>query len=284
MHHFYLQRCLELAESGRGCVSPNPLVGCVIVQAGSVLTEGWHNEFGGPHAELVALRKAGDLARGATLYVNLEPCCHEGKQPPCTDAILRSGISTVVFGARDPSNKGADVLRRKGVEVIGPIMEAACRRLNRGFFSAFENGRPWVTVKKAMKNDGSIHGKITNEEQDAWAHQSLRAKHDAILVGAGTVMADDPKLTIRYPSPNPNPGPKRILLDPHKKIPKNAAVLTDEDSARTLVIHEKLSIPELLEKLKNEGISSVLVEGGPSVWQSFEESGCVDELIILTER
>jgi len=281
VHHFYLQRCLELAENGRGRVSPNPLVGCVIVQGGSVITEGWHEEFGGPHAETVALRKAGDLARGATLYVNLEPCCHEGKQPPCTDAILRAGIREVIFGARDAGNKGADILRGRGLEVTGPIMEATCRRLNRGFFSLLENGRPWVTLKKAMKKDGSIHGKITSEEQDRWAHARLRATHDAILVGAGTVVADDPKLNIRYPSPSPNPSPHRIILDPHKKIPKDAAVLTDTDAPRTLIIHEKLPIPDLLARLKEVGITSLLVEGGESVWKSFEESGCIDEEIIL---
>lgn len=280
VHHSFLQHCLSLAENGRGTVSPNPLVGCVIVKGGAVITEGFHKEFGGEHAELIAIKKAGDLARGATLYVNLEPCAHEGKQPPCTDTIIKAGISTVVFGARDEKNGGTEELRSNGVEVIGPVMEAECRRQNRGFFSLQENGRPWVTIKKAMRRDGSITGKITSEEQDEWSHTHLRAMHDSILVGSGTVVADNPSLTVRYEEFTPYP--RRIILDPHNEVPPTAKVLTDEDSARTLVIHEKLPIPDLLEKLKDEGIASVLVEGGPKVWKSFEESGCVDEIVILT--
>jgi len=212
--------------------------------------------------------------------VNLEPCCHEGKQPPCTDAIIRSGVKTVVFGARDPENGGSEVLKLRGLGVVGPLMEAECKRLNRGFFSLIEKGRPWVTIKKAMRRDGTTTGKITNAEQDRWAHTHLRAKHDAILVGAGTVIADDPKLTVRHAA---SPQPRRIILDPHKKILKSSKVLTDEDAHRTMVIRGKMSIPDLLQKLKEEGISSLLVEGGPKVWQSFEESGCADEVVILTQ-
>jgi len=388
MHYPYIQRCLELAENGRGKVSPNPLVGCVIVKGGAVITEGWHEAFGESHAETAALRKAGDLARGATLYVNLEPCRHKGKQPPCTDAIIRAGITTVVFGARDPRNGGLEVLKfgpafaplgasaGKGLEVIGPVMEAECRRLNRGFFSLIEQKRPWVTVKKAMRKDGTITGKITDEEQDRWAHSHLRATHDAILVGAGTVVADDPSLNVRHgtmtshprriilglevigpvmeaecrrlnrgffslieqkrpwvtikkamrkdgtitgkitdeeqdhwththlrakhdailvgagtvvaddPSLNVRHGtmtshPRRIILDPHRKLSKESLVLSDADAERTLVIQEKLPIPELLQKLKEEGITSLLVEGGKGVWRSFEESGCIDEEVLL---
>ena len=274
-----MRRCLELAEEGRGNVSHNPLVGCVIVQGGAIVTEGVHRSFGGAHAEREALIKAGDLARDATLYVNLEPCCKKGKQPPCTDLIISAGIKTVVFGAHDASNEGLKVLRSKGLEVIGPMLEVECRRLNKGFFSLIENGRPWVTLKKAMRPDGSIDGKITSEEQDIWSHQKLRTTHDAILVGSGTVITDNPKLTIRHPSPSPSP--IRIILDPHSKIPPDATVLTDEDAARTLVIREHLEIPDLLNRLKEEGITSVLVEGGPKVWKSFEDSGCVDEEITL---
>lgn len=295
MHSAFMHRCLELAENGRGRVSPNPLVGCVIVKGGAVITEGSHEEFGGPHAEMMALRKAGDLARGATLYVNLEPCCRKGKQPPCTDAIVRAGIKTVVFGARDSSNAGSKILKKHGVDIIGPVMEPECRRLNRGFFSLIEKGRPWVTVKKAMRRDGTTTGKITDEEQDRWAHARLRAMHDAILVGSGTVIADDPMLTIRDPvgalhaepvlSRVEGPlQPRRIILDPHHKISSNAKVLTDADAHRTLIIHEKLPIPKLLQKLREKGIASILVEGGHGVWKSFEESGCIDEIVILTEK
>ena len=279
MHYPYIQRCLELAENGRGKVSPNPLVGCVIVKGGAVITEGWHEAFGESHAETAALRKAGDLARGATLYVNLEPCRHKGKQPPCTDAIIRAGIKTVVFGACDPRNGGSKVLKFEGLEVIGPVMEAECRRLNRGFFSLIEQKRPWVTIKKAMRKDGTITGKITDEEQDHWTHTHLRAKHDAILVGAGTVVADDPSLNVRHGTMTSHP--RRIILDPHRKLSKESLVLSDADAERTLVIQEKLPIPELLQKLKEEGITSLLVEGGKGVWRSFEESGCIDEEVLL---
>ena len=279
--------------------------------AGRSLGEGWHEEFGESHAEIIALRKAGDLAKNATLYVSLEPCSKEGKQPPCTDAILRAGIAKVVFGACDPDSDGAKILRGKGIEVMGPVIEAECRRQNRGFFSLCENGRPWVTIKKALTKDGKIAKKhVTSAEQDRWSHMHLRAMHDAILVGSGTVIADDPQLNVRHTTrhaeqssssdalrlrraphdsaqddvdeaESKHVAPRRIILDPHKEIPKDAKVLTDEDADRTLVIHERLEIPDLLEKLKAEGIASVLVEGGPRVWQVFEESGCVDEIVML---
>jgi len=285
MHTAFISRCLELAEQGRGHVSPNPLVGCVLVQSRSVLTEGYHKSFGSAHAERMALINAGELARGATLYVNLEPCCEAGKQPPCTDTIISAGITRVVFGARDPSNQGAEALRKKGIEVIGPVMEAECRRFNRGFFSLIEKGRPWVTVKKALHRDGSVPSEhVTSEEQDQWTHVKLRALHDAILVGSGTIIADNPQLNVRPVGARghaPLQDPRRIILDPHNEIPPDATILTDSDAERTLVINKKLSIPELLEKLKEEGIASVLVEGGPRVWESFEESGYVDEEIIL---
>jgi diaminohydroxyphosphoribosylaminopyrimidine deaminase / 5-amino-6-(5-phosphoribosylamino)uracil reductase len=330
MHHDFIRRCLELAEEGRGHVSPNPLVGCVIVSDGAVITEGAHRSFGGAHAEREALIKAGELAKGATLYSNLEPCCTQGKQPPCTDMIIAAGIKTVVFGAGDTSQNSTKILRSAGIEVIGPIpsvetpipnpdhamalsevgtpwegrasqkqteqhtfwnaMEAECRRYNRGFFSLVEKGRPWVTLKKAMRRDGSIEGKITDEEQDAWAHRNLRATHDAILVGSKTIIADNPQLNVRCITRNQKPEtsngthPRRIILDPHAEIPPDATVLTDADANRTLVIREKLSIPKLLERLTNEGIASVLVEGGPKVWQSFEESGLIDEVVILTKQ
>jgi len=291
MHHAFIYHCLELAEQGRGAVSPNPLVGCVLVQSGSVLTEGYHKSFGSAHAERMALINAGELAKGATLYVNLEPCCTAGKQPPCTDTIVSAGISRVVFGARDPSNAGAKALRKKGVEVIGPVMEAECRRFNRGFFSLIEKGRPWVTVKKALRRDGSVPSEhVTSAEQDQWAHAHLRATHDAILVGSGTVLADDPQLTVRplvgalHATPlQEHLNPRRVILDPHNEVPNDATVLTD-DAQRTLVIREKLPIPELLQRLRDEGIVSVRVEGGPRVWQSFEESGCVDEICTLTRE
>jgi diaminohydroxyphosphoribosylaminopyrimidine deaminase/5-amino-6-(5-phosphoribosylamino)uracil reductase len=338
VHAHFILRCLELAERGRGCVSPNPLVGCVITRETSddryqtsgneekIIAETWHGEFGGPHAEVLAITAATAEIRNSkneirkkkdlTLYVSLEPCSHHGKTPPCTEAIIKAGIKQVVFGACDPLHGGANVLRERGMEVIGPVLEAECRHLNRGFFSIVEQGRPWVTVKKAVPREcvALVRGrcivdvpriprlKITSEEQDAWTHTRLRATHDAILVGSGTILADDPSLTIRCPLHSPShpkpthfqyvnilkvrpadhiPQPRRIILDPHGEVPKTAKVLTDEDAHRTLVIREKLPIRELLERLKDEGITSVLVEGGPRVWKAFEESGMYDALVIL---
>lgn len=318
MHVLFLRRCLELAERGRGRVSPNPLVGCILTRKISdsrhqtsgneseIIAESWHQVFGGPHAEVLAIEQAlrnqqrktkNEKLEHCVLYVNLEPCSHHGKTPPCTDAIIAAGIKTVVFGARDPLHGSAKVLKEHGIEVIGPVLEAECRHLNRGFFSIAEQGRPWVTLKKAVPRECSalLRGrcvvniprvprlKITSEEQDHWGHEHLRSAHDAILVGSGTILADDPQLNIRY---NLKPKtyhlqPRRIILDPHGEVPKDATVLTDENAARTLVIREKLPIPALLERLKNEGITSVLVEGGPKVWQSFEESTCIDELVTL---
>ena len=311
MHSIFMHRCLELAEHGRGKVSPNPLVGCVITMEVSdtryqasgdetvIIAEGWHEEFGEKHAEINAIGKCVGAQRAvplqnATLYVNIEPCCHEGKQPPCINAIIKAGIKKIVFGARDPLHGGADILRKTGIEVIGPVLEAECRRQNRGFFSLAEQGRPWVTLKKALMRDGHVKHddaprgkplKITSGEQDAWAHARLRATHDAILVGSGTVLADNPQLNVRHTitahSLQITAQPRRVILDPHGEVPPTAAILTDEDAHRTLVIREKLPIPELLERLKQENIASVLVEGGPRVWQSFEESGCVDEMVTL---
>jgi diaminohydroxyphosphoribosylaminopyrimidine deaminase/5-amino-6-(5-phosphoribosylamino)uracil reductase len=259
-----------------------------------IIAEAWHEEFGGKHAEILALEKAiynlkpiTYNLRGATLYVNLEPCSHPGKTPPCTDAIIAAGIKTVIFGARDPIHGGAKELQKRGVDVVGPVFEAECRRLNRGFFSIIEQGRPWVTVKKALRRDGTVPSEhVTSEEQDAWTHTHLRATHDAILVGSGTILADDPQLNVRYcltPKTYHLP-PRRIILDPHGEVFSTAKVLTDEDAARTLVIREKLPIPELLERLQREGITSILVEGGPTVWKAFEESGCIDEVVYLVGK
>ncbi len=337
-HVPFMRRCLELAERGRGKVSPNPLVGCVVVKDGRILAEGWHEALGARHAERMALERAphfaplrgaspfafgamGDKSRGkgtkgGTLYVNLEPCCKAGKQPPCVEMILQAGISEVVFGVHDPSNPGAEFLQEKGVRVLGPILEEECRRLNRGFFSVLEQGRPWVTLKKAMMRDGRFANPegqprllITSEEQDEWSHVHLRATHDAILVGSGTIIADNPQLAVRFgtkneepfdpaphsakasrgrqgrkPKTNNPPHPRRVILDPHGEVPPTAVVLTDADAERTLVIREKLPIPELLQKLQAEGITSLLVEGGPGVWKSFEESECIDEVVYLIGR
>lgn len=230
------------------------MAGAVLVHENKIIAQGVHRGFGQVHAERDLLLSFGEeIPSGAILYVNLEPCCHQGKTPPCTDIILERGVKRVCFGMRDPdsrvSGKGIEVLRSAGVEVIGPTARASCERFNRGFVSVRTKGRPWVTLKKAMTKDGRIANedgstlKITSEEQDCWAHTFLRSRHDAILVGAETVVRDDPKLDVRrasapFPqalppavpsSPDPFPhggkGNTEEWPDPYSKIPVHASVL-----------------------------------------------------------
>src|SRR5262245_31687444 len=202
----WMRRALELAEQGRGHVEPNPLVGAVVVRDGRVVGEGWHQKFGGPHAEVFALAAAGEAARGATLYVSLEPCCHFGKTPPCSEAIIQAGIARVVAALRDPFPKvdggGFKVLRAAGIQVTEGVGESAARRLNAPFVTLVTVGRPHVHAKWAMTLDGKIatrtgHSQwISNEASRRLVHL-LRGFMDGILVGIGTALADNPQLTAR---------------------------------------------------------------------------------------
>src|SRR5207253_7885382 len=213
------RRALELAERGRGYVEPNPLVGAVVVHDGRIIGEGWHQRYGEAHAEVNALTAAGDAARGATLYVTLEPCCHHGKTPPCTDAVLRAGVQRVVAAMLDPfpqvSGKGADLLRAAGVTVDVGLCEAEARRLNAPYLKLLATGLPYVTAKWAMTLDGKIATRtgdskwISNEASRRRVHE-LRGRMDAIIVGIGTALADDPLLTARPTGPRT---PARIVLD-----------------------------------------------------------------------
>src|SRR6478752_9858422 len=206
----YMARALELAARGRGAVEPNPLVGAVVVRDGAVVGQGWHEQFGQAHAEVNALRQAGDRARGATLYVTLEPCCHFGKTPPCTEAVVRAGVRRVVAAMLDPfpqvAGQGASRLREAGVVVEVGVGEAAARRLNAPYLKSLRTGRPWVHAKWAMTLDGKIATRtgeskwITGEAARARAHE-LRGRMDAVIVGKGTLLADDPLLTARPPGP-----------------------------------------------------------------------------------
>lgn len=219
--HGHLERAAELARRGWGCVHPNPMVGCVIVRDGERVAEGWHREFGGPHAEVDALKRAGERARGATVYVTLEPCAHHGKTPPCTDALLRAGVARVVFGAADPgarSGGGAGVLRGADLRVEGPVWSPArARREDPGFFHR-DPDRPWTVLKLAVSIDGAVTGRpgvptaLTGDQAWARTHR-LRAGVDAIVVGAGTVRADAPRLTARGEA-EPRVPPVRVILDP----------------------------------------------------------------------
>ncbi len=316
-----MHRCLALAERGRGKVGTNPLVGAVLVRRGEVIAEGWHAGFGLPHAERVLLDGYhGDVDPEDVLYVNLEPCCHRGKTPPCTEILQERGVKRVVYGMIDPNaqmaGKGIEALRRAQVECIGPFERARCEWMNRGFVSLHTKSRLWVTLKRAQLRDGEIAApggaslKITSASQDRWAHEWLRGRHDAILVGVQTVITDDPLLTVR--SDRALPSPLRIVLDPHCRIPPGARIISGALAAGTVVIVgpeaesakcrqlrgrgvQVLEVPLLDRRFDYSalwrvlmtptdgfhGIASVLVEGGAKTWQSFREEGAIDEEVIL---
>jgi diaminohydroxyphosphoribosylaminopyrimidine deaminase/5-amino-6-(5-phosphoribosylamino)uracil reductase len=309
----HLARAIELAERGVGRTSPNPVVGAVIVRDGAVLGEGWHEQYGGPHAEVNAIADAGggDLA-GATLYVSLEPCCHQGKQPPCTDAVLAAGISRVVVGSDDPTDKasgrGLGILRDEGVEVevADGELAARARLLNQAFRKHARTGRPWVLFKSAMTLDGKVATGtgdskwISGEDSRALAHR-WRASVDAVAVGIGTALADDPQLTARIPDVTRQP--RRVVFDSEARLPldsklvqmapeipltvvvSRAAPRANTDSlemagAEVVVAtgqNEQARVRSALDQLGAAGITSILLEGGPHLAGAFFDAGEVDE-------
>ena len=295
----YMRMALELAELGRGFVSPNPLVGAVIVQKGRVVGMGYHRRYGEEHAEVRAIEDAGPSARGGTMYVTLEPHNFHGKQPPCTEAIVRAGIRRVIVGALDPNPRvrggGVEELRRAGIEVVVGVLEEEVRRQNEVFFTFHEEGRPFVALKMAITLDGRIadwKGRarwITGEEARRRVHL-LRAHYDAVLVGAGTVRADDPLLTVRHTFTERQP--LRVVLTRSGNVPCDARVFTD--GAPTLLLHVgdvpcafgehvrkvKFSgkIIELLRILKENMITSVMVEGGREIFTTFMMEGAADRI------
>ena len=232
-----MARALELAARGEGFVEPNPMVGCVIARGAEIIGEGWHRKFGGPHAEVEALHVAGTRARGATLYVTLEPCCHQGKTPPCTDAILASGLGRVVVAQRDPfpavAGGGIERLRQAGLAVEVGLREAEARRLNAPYLKLTESGRPWVIAKWAMTLDGKLASRtgdsrwISNEASRAIVHQ-LRGRVDAIVVGRGTAGQDDPLLTARPAGPRVA---TRIVLDTRASLASDSQLVTTAGEA-----------------------------------------------------
>ncbi|MCF7844347.1 MAG: bifunctional diaminohydroxyphosphoribosylaminopyrimidine deaminase/5-amino-6-(5-phosphoribosylamino)uracil reductase RibD [Kiritimatiellales bacterium] len=323
----FIHRCLELAQQGRGKVGINPMVGAVLVRDGEIIAEAFHEGFGLPHAERALLESFNDpIKPDDILYVNLEPCCHHGKTPPCTDIIIDKGIKRIVYGMKDPnpevSGKGIMALERAGIETVGPVLPEICQRLNRGFISLQTKGRPYITLKHAQTRSGEIANsdgstlKITSPQQDEWSHRYLRARHDAILVGAGTVITDDPQLTIRLEDKKlEQSSALRIVLDPESKIPNDAQIIEEG----TLVIigetllesvttnPEQAFVPARMQELQergaqviqlpikddvfdwdalwrellDHGISTVLVEGGASTWANFKKAGMIDEEVWL---
>ena len=237
-----MRRALELAERGRGYVEPNPLVGAVIVRDDQVVAEGWHQRFGEAHAEIDALAMAADKARGATLYVTLEPCCHHGKTPPCTDALIRAGIKHVVAAMLDPfaqvAGKGVELLRAAGITVETGLCEQEARSLNAPYLKLLATGKPYVHAKWAMSLDGKIATRsgdsrwISNEASRKRVHE-LRGRMDAIIVGIGTVLADDPLLTARPPGPRTA---CRVILDSCGRLPLSSKLAQSARLVPTLVV------------------------------------------------
>ncbi len=314
--HAWLARAKALASSGWGRVHPNPMVGCVVVRDGRVVGEGWHEEFGAAHAEVNALDAAGALANGGTAYVSLEPCSHHGKTPPCTDALLKAGISTVFYAAADPgsdSRGGAEDLVEAGIRVVGPTESSAeARQANPAFFHRAEHDTPYVALKLAVSVDGFVSAgvgertPISGPEANAWVHR-LRAGFDAILVGAGTVRTDDPLLTVRG-TVTPRITPVRIVVDPTASLSSTAAFFNPATAAPVLVfVTERApagrlealreagadvvtvgegvggcSLPEVLRVCRARGLGSILCEGGPRLAQSLVNAKFVQRLYLVT--
>jgi diaminohydroxyphosphoribosylaminopyrimidine deaminase/5-amino-6-(5-phosphoribosylamino)uracil reductase len=306
-----MRRAIELARGGWGQTTPNPMVGAVVVRDGEVVGEGYHARYGEPHAEAAALLAAGERARGSTVYVSLEPCAHTGKTPPCADALVAAGVARVVIAARDPNpvaGGGVERLRAGGVEVVQGVESEAARELNAAFFHAHESPcehrRPWVPLKLALSIDSAIADSeggsrwITGPEARAAAHE-LRAANDAVAVGIGTVLADDPLLTVRD-APAPRVPPLRVVFDSRARTPLSSRLVEsarevptlivvrdpDPESARALeragveLLHA--SSPEAaLEELARRDVRSILLEGGARLAGAFLERALVNRLIIF---
>lgn len=272
----YMRRALELARHGELDASPNPMVGAVIVAPdGRIIGEGWHRRHGEGHAEVNAVASVADpsMLRDATMYVTLEPCSHYGKTPPCASLIIEKGIPRVVVGCLDPfekvSGRGVNMLREAGVEVVTGCLEAECVALNRKFMTAHRLRRPYITLKWAESADGYIDGHISTPVTSMLVHR-LRATHDAILVGSGTVLADRPRLDTRHFAGR---SPLRVILDRRGRT-------GEMDGDDTLVLNSAEPLIDVLAGLYSRGITSVLVEGGAQVHQSFIDAELWDAIRI----
>jgi diaminohydroxyphosphoribosylaminopyrimidine deaminase/5-amino-6-(5-phosphoribosylamino)uracil reductase len=279
-----MHRALDLAARGRYSVSPNPMVGCIIVRDGNVIAEGWHRRAGEPHAEIEALRSVDD-ARGATMFVTLEPCVHHGRTPPCVAPIIAAGIARVVIAMRDPhaiAAGGIEQLRDAGIEVVTGVLESEARKLNEIFIHAVTLRRPFVLLKAGMTLDGKL-ATVTRESRwitsDAARQKSLelREQYDAILVGAGTILDDNPQLTRRLGLAS-TPW-TRIILDRRRIVSADATVLTD--GGKTLHITDDVDLDTLLADLYGRGIHSLIVEGGSNVLSSFIRQQFWQKMIVF---
>ena len=309
---YYMQKALELAERGAGFVNPNPLVGALLVKESRIIGEGWHAHYGGAHAERAALKSCTESTEGATMYVTLEPCCHYGKTPPCTEAIIGSGVTRVVAAMQDPNprvaGKGFDQLRAAGIEVVIGIEEEFAREQNRVFLKYITTKKPWITLKCAMTLDGKIATHtgdsrwITGTESRIRVHE-MRSRHTAILTGIGTLIADDPMLNVRLERQNLRQ-PVRIVADSSAQTPLGSQFVKTANSYRTIVAHTAFAKNSNLELLRRAGvetllckessgvvdiddlclklgemkIDSLLLEGGGAINYSFLQAGAVDEV------
>ena len=306
--HQIMSDALRLAARGAYTAKPNPMVGCVITRGGQVVGSGWHARAGEAHAEVIALAAAGEAARGATAYVTLEPCAHTGKTGPCVDALVAAGVKRVVAAMRDPfpevDGAGFEKLRAAGIEVQSGLMEAQARHLNRAFISRVTRGRPWVRVKLAISLDGRtamangesqwISGPESREDVHRW-----RARCGALITGAGTILQDDPQLTVRLPEGEDFVAPLRVVLDPGLATIARGRVR--EGDAPTLYIHgettkvprgftaeiaavpeidSKLDLQRVLALLAARGINEVQLEAGATLTGGFLSQGLVDELLV----
>lgn len=314
MDEFYMKRALQLARRGEKRVSPNPMVGAVIVKRNQIIGEGFHRRFGGDHAEINALRSASGSVAGATIYITLEPCCHHGKTPPCVESLIAEKPARVVIGMSDPNplvcGGSIERLVKAGIPTTVGILETECRRLNERFIKFIQTRTPFVTLKFAQTLDGRIatadgHSHwISSPASLKFAH-TLRAVHDGILVGSGTLLKDDPELTVRLVKGR---HPIRIIVDTRLRLPLDARVLQNQDKARTIIAateaasrkkrtaldkmgietilidadrHQHVDLAKLMIELGKRDISSVLVEGGAGIITSVLRQRLADRMIVV---
>lgn len=311
-HIQMMRRALALARKGVGKTAPNPAVGCVIVRHGIIVGEGWHRKAGTPHAEVHALAQAGDAARGADVYVTLEPCAHHGKTPPCAEALMEAKVGRVFSGMVDPNplvaGRGLELLQRAGIATEAGLLEEECRCLNEPFIKHVTTGRPFVILKSALTLDGKIATAtgdsrwITNDRSRRYVHK-LRSEMDAVMVGGRTVLADDPQLTARLPG---GKDPMRVVVDSSLRIPLHARLLHLHSSAPTLIattsgdeakisrleaagaevlrcagFNGHVDLADLLRQLGERGVQSVLLEGGRELAGSALHRGLIDKFLLF---
>lgn len=311
---YFMKHALRLAKRGLGKTSPNPMVGAVIVKDGKIVTQGYHRYYGGPHAEIEAIKELHISSKDSTMYVTLEPCCHYGKTPPCTDTIMKLQFARIVVGTVDPNpkvnGKSIAMLRNHGFLVTEGVLREECQNINETYFKYIQTGIPFVTVKFAQTLDGRIatqtgHSRWISSERTLTLAHKMRSIHDAIMVGVGTVIRDNPQLTVRRTK---GKTPLRIILDSHLRIPLSSHILNDSYARNTLIAttsvadkkkikqvenkgirivlvgqdkYGRVSLPQLLKKLGEVSISSLMVEGGGQVITSFIRERLVDKLVIV---